>query len=507
MHWINFFTRPASIYFTSIFAGLLYPLAFAPFDWFPLAYLSVILLFICWQNLTPKQAFVSAWLFALSAFGLGVSWIFVAIHDFGNTTAAVAILLVAIFVAFVSFVFALQAPIWLKFFLRFRLHSENFSDPLKVFSFASMWVLFEWLRGWVLNGFPWLNLGTSQIDSLFANWAPVLGVYGVSWISIVIALFIYKVIFTRPFSRFMTASVVIVLAATFITATINWTEAIDQPVKVSLVQGNAPQLTKWDAKKIKIRLDTYAQLTRENYDSDLIVWPENSLTNFYHRLADVYLDPLVKEARANNTDLIVGVPYMDLATKKYYSSLMSFSAMPGVYHKSHLVPFGEFMPLESLLRGVVGFFNLPMSSFSAGELDQPLLHAAGQPLAASICFEDAFGAELIRQLPAATILVNGSNNAWYGDSFAPHQHLQISRMRALETGRMMMRATTNGISAFIDHRGKIKTQTEQFVTTVLTDTVQPRTGATPYVKWGNYPIIIFSTLILLLAGLASRKTA
>lgn len=501
MRWDDFFTKPAYIYITSIIAGLLFPLAFAPFGWFPLAYLSVILLFIIWPKLTPKQAFKSAWLFGLAAFGLGVSWIFVAINEFGNTPAAAAAVLVLIFVAFVSFVFALQAPLWTKYCAHSRF------IIFKLLSFASMWVLFEWLRGWVLNGFPWLNLGTSQIDSLFANWAPIFGVYGVSWMSIVAVLLLYLAVITRPFSKVMGLSAIIIWGVSFVPATMHWTQAIDAPIKVSLIQGNAPQLTKWDARKIKIRLDTYAQLTRENYASDLIIWPENSLTNFYHRLADVYLDPLVKEARENNTDLIVGVPYMDLETKKYYSSLMSFSDKPGVYFKSHLVPFGEFIPLESLLRGLVGFFDLPMSSFSAGELDQPLLYAAGQPLAASICFEDAFGAELIRQLPEATLLVNGSNNAWYGDSFAPHQHLQISRMRALETGRMMMRATTNGISAFIDHRGNIKSHTTQFASTVLTDTVQPRSGATPYVRWGNYPIIIFSTLILLIAGFASRKTA
>jgi apolipoprotein N-acyltransferase len=190
---------------------------------------------------------------------------------------------------------------------------------------------------------------------------------------------------------------------------------------------------------------------------------------------------------------------MDLNTDRYYSSMASIGATPGIYHKRHLVPFGEYVPFESLLRGLIGFFDLPMSGFSRGENDQSYLMAAGQPLAPSVCYEDTFSEEVIDFLPHATLLVNGSNNGWYGDSFAPPQHLQMSRMRAVETARPLLRATTNGISAIVDYRGRIVSRSAQFKTVVLTGVVQPRQGATLYVRVGNSLVIgLVIGLVLLL---------
>ena len=501
MHWQQRFNNKHINYLASFVAGLLYPLAFAPLSFYPLAFVSVAIVFFLWSRLTPKQTFVSGWFFGMGLFGLGVSWIFVAIHVFGNTPAAVAAFMVFLFVAFVSLVIAIQVMLYNKYFI-------NRGNILtQVLAFSSLWLIFEWLRGWILNGFPWLNLGASQTDTVLVNWAPMLGVYGVTWLVVVVSCVLLITLTTASQSQRLKSitSIVVVFVASYGLGFIEWSKPVGKPITVSMVQGNAPQITKWDPDKIQLRLDTYARLTRQSYASDLIIWPENSLTTLYHQVAESYLDPIGKEARENNTDLIVGLPYMNLETRRYYSSFLSYSDRPGVYHKKHLVPFGEFMPLESLLRGLVGFFDLPMSSFSHGDPDQPLLHAAGQPLAASICFEDAFGAELIRQLPEATLLINGSNNAWYGNSFAPHQHLQISRMRAIETSRMMMRATTNGISAFIDHKGRVFNQSKQFTTMVLTDKVQPHEGATLYVRMGNYPIVIFCCLLLVAIVIRQQK--
>jgi apolipoprotein N-acyltransferase len=211
--------------------------------------------------------------------------------------------------------------------------------------------------------------------------------------------------------------------------------------------------------------------------------------------------PLVEEAKQHGADLVVGVPVLNLQTDEYYSSFVVPGDKPEMYHKRHLVPFGEFVPLESLLRGLITFFDLPMSSFSRGGDDQPPLKAAGQLLAPTVCYEDAFGEEVIDFLPQATLLINGSNNAWYGDSFAPHQHLQISRMRAVETGRPLLRATTNGISAIIDHKGYIVKRSPQFETYVLSGEVQPRSGATLYVRWGNWPVVVLGFLVLGIVGL------
>ena len=267
---------------------------------------------------------------------------------------------------------------------------------------------------------------------------------------------------------------------------IEWSQPTGKALRVSLIQGDIPQATKWDPAQIALRKETYARLTQKLWDvSDVIVWPENAMTQFYHELRNGYLDPLSKQAQQHHTELVIGAPVMNLESGEYYSSFVSLGPSRGVYNKRHLVPFGEFVPLQGLLRGLITFFDLPMSGFSPGATHQPLLEVAGQPLATSICYEDAFGEEVIQSLPRATLLLNGSNNAWYGHSWAPNQHLQISRMRAIETSRDLIRATTNGISAFVDYHGRIMARTPQFVQAVLTHTVQPRKGATPYVRFGN----------------------
>jgi apolipoprotein N-acyltransferase len=272
---------------------------------------------------------------------------------------------------------------------------------------------------------------------------------------------------------------------------------------VSLIQGNVEQVNKWDPDHFAKRKQTYLSLTRKHWDSDLILWPENSLTIFHHQLKESIFIPLAKEAKKNNSDIILGLPYMDLETDQYYSSLMvvkeaGADGKTQFYHKNHLVPFGEYVPFAELLRGIIAFFDLPMSNFTRGNYEQNLLSAAGQKIAPTICYEDAFGEDVIRFLPEATLILNASNNAWYGNSFAPHQHVQVSQMRALETGRDLMRVTTNGVSALIDHQGRITSRSPQFKSHVVTGFVQPRTGATPYVRFGN--MLILMLIILGLGG-------
>jgi apolipoprotein N-acyltransferase len=278
---------------------------------------------------------------------------------------------------------------------------------------------------------------------------------------------------------------------------INWTQPAGEPLRVSLIQGNLPQATKWDPQAVRKRLQLYRELTEQHWDSDIIVWPENAVTTFYHNIKDDYLAELQQRAREHGTDVVLGLPVMDRDKVSYYNSLVSIGRTPGMYHKTHLVPFGEYVPLESMLRGLIAFFDLPMSSFSRGGFDQPLLQAGGQPVATTVCYEDAFGEEVIRQLPEATLMINGSNNAWYGNSFAPHQHLQIARMRALETGRPLLRATTNGISALVDDKGRLMARSTQFQTDVVAGEIQPRQGSTPYIRLGNYPMLVILLLIWL----------
>lgn len=477
----------------ALFAGAALPLAFAPLSVFPLAVIIPAVLFWCWQDASPRLAARRGYLFGLGMFGVGVSWVYIAISDFGFTAAPVAVLLTFIFVAFLALFPALQAYLTVKL-------AQRTSKNIAWLAFPLMWMLFEWLRGWFMTGFPWLSLGYSQIDSPLAGYAPLLGSYGLSLLVVLSAALLWQLVCYRTKQVIVLFSVAVAIwLAGFLVGKIEWTQPVDKPVTVVLMQGNLPQLTKWDPNRILHRLEHYASMSAPYWGKkDAIIWPENALTILWEDAPREYRERLTKLATESKTDLVIGLPYGN--EEKYHSSLLVLGKSPGVYHKRHLVPFGEYVPLASMLRGLIGFFDLPMSGFSPGDKYQKHLMVAGQALAPTICYEDAFGEELIDFLPEATLLVNGSNNAWYGNSLAPHQHLQIARMRALETGRESIRATTNGISALIDYRGKFIKTSPHFEEDVLEGEVQPRVGMTPYVRWGNWPVlvIIFSGLALLM---------
>jgi len=496
----SWFASPRIGYLLVFIAGAILPLAFSPVNFYLIALLSPAVLLYSFLFVTPRRAAWLGWWFGMGFFGVGVSWGFVAIYVFGLSSIIASAVLTFIGISLMAAFFALQGYVSVLFIR--KIHIESRVVTLIVV-FPLFWLLLEWFRGWFLTGFPWISLGYSQTGSVLSGYAAVLGVYGISWLTALSSsLLLVAFIFKNKKSIFSLVGVMAIWLGGYSLSLVDWTEATGNPLKVSLVQGNVEQINKWDPNHFEKRKQRYLSLTRKHWDSDLVLWPENSLTIFHHQLKESLLKPFAKEAKKNNTDIILGLPVLDLETKEYFSSLMAInnsvkdSSQIQFYHKSHLVPFGEYVPLESLFRGLITFFNLPMSGFTPGKYDQKLLVAAGQKIAPTICYEDAFGEDLIRFLPEATLLLNASNNAWYGDSFAPHQHLQISQMRALETGRDMMRVTTNGVSALIDHKGKIISHSPQFKAYVVTGMVQPRKGATPYVSFGNYAVIFIVVLCL-----------
>ncbi len=476
-------------------AGALLPLAFAPYHLFPVAILSPALLFATLLTLTPAQAFWRGWLFGIGMFGVGVSWIFVSIHEFGSASVPLAALLTLLFVSVIALYPALLGYVATRVlnWLRGTKRSAQAVELLVIL--PALWTLFEWWRGWFLSGFPWLNLGVSQIGTPLGGLAPLLGEYGVSWAAAFSAGVIVLMVF-QPGSRWRYPVMLFALwTGVWLVGQIEWTQPKGNPLKVALLQGNVPQEIKWLPEQLRPNLELYTGLTARHWDSDLIIWPETAVTAFYYQLKDGFLTYLQQAAEDHNTDLLVGLPITDQGSGRYYNAMMSLGSSQGFYRKHHLVPFGDFVPFEEQLRGLIAFFDLPMSSFSAGAPRQPLLQVAGHKVGISICYEDAFGAEVIRTLPEADFLVNVSNDAWWGDSFGPHQHLQIASMRALEGGRPLVRATNTGITAIVDHHGRITSTAPQFEVAVLAGMVQPRQGATPYVRWGNLPVI------LLVAGL------
>ena len=484
----------------AFFCGALLPVAFAPISFYPLAIIVPAIMFWIWQGSSLKLAFRRGYVFGFGFFLFGVSWVYIAISDFGFTSAPVAFLLTFIFVAFLALVPGLQAlfSVWL---------ASHLNSRLTLSVFVIVWVLFEWLRGWILNGFPWLSQGYSFIDSPLVGYAPILGVYGLSLLALISSAVILKLFMQR---NLFTISLMFIVSGVWVFGsafqTISWTEEKGKPVSVAIVQANLPQITKWDPEQILHRMNTYEEMTESLWgEVDLVMWPENALTILWQDAPSVYKQRLEQRAIETGSDLVIGLPYGDIGAE-YYSSLLVLGKTPGLYHKRHLVPFGEFVPLPEFAKKLAGFFDLPMSGFSHGDMQQDHLIVAGQKMAPSICYEDAFGEELIDFLPEASLLINGSNNAWYGKSWAPFQHLQIARMRTVETERQLIRSTTTGISVLVDHKGQITKRSPQFERAILTGEVQPRSGATPYVQYGNYPVILFvSLLVFLFTALALKN--
>jgi apolipoprotein N-acyltransferase len=305
-----------------------------------------------------------------------------------------------------------------------------------------------------------------------------------------------------------TGGILLVVVASQLLGQIEWTTARGAPKQASLIQGNIPQNQKWLPEFRQPSIDLYTGLTRQHWDSDIVIWPETALPAYFHQ-AKSFLNQLADEAIKNETDLFIGMPVIDeqaTQERRYYNSFVLIKQPFAFYHKQHLVPFGEFIPFKSMLGSLFSILNIPMADFSRGSRDQLTLPITGGLQAGiSICYEDAFGDEMIDAMPQANLLINVSNDAWFGDSLAPHLHLQMAQMRSLEGGRPMLRATNNGVSAIFDHKGNIKSVSPQFQQTVLTGSIQPRQGSTPYVLVGNSVIVISSFLFCLIPYWRSKR--
>ncbi len=487
----------------SLVAGALLPIFLITPYLGILATLSLMGLFHGWQDATPKQAAWRGGLFGLGMFGIGVSWVYVAFNQFGGMHPFISGLMTIFSVVFLASILAGLG--WLL--KRFLPNPLSTIDTLIILPLA--WLGFEWFKTWFLTGFPWLEVGIGQVDTFFLQGLiPVVGSQGVSFLIAMAAAVIINVGQEKgtkahaPVIIFMGLLPSIALLAYFDTTNFPSDSDIQrrgQPniLEVAIIQANIPQSLKWDPDQAGKTLALYRDLTRENWDADLIVWPENALPIFYHQALDSYLDPLAEEARATHTDIILGLPVQEPGTQHYYNAAVTLGSERNFYHKQRLVPFGEYLPLASMLKGIIAFFDLPMSGFVPGETGQPLLTVAGQPVGVSICYDDAYPSVIRETVPEATMLINMSNNAWYGNSLAPHQHLQIARARALEVGRPIIRSTTNGISALIDHRGNVLAQTPQFEQAVLRGKVELRQGSTVYVTYGRW--VLWSMIALMLS--------
>lgn len=482
-------------------AGAACVLGFAPFYAWPVPVLALATLFFVWTGSgTPRQAALSGYAFGLGYFLAGVSWVYVSLHDYGSMPAPLAGLATFAFCAYLALFFGAAGWVARRF---------ASSPGARLALAAASVMLFEWLRGWLFTGFPWLNLGTSQAPaSPLAGFAPVIGAYGVS-LAVAAASAMLAAMATRPaWSRaraFLLIGLVALFAAGAAVRRIEWTEPAGPPVEFALLQGNVAQELKWQESLRPAILESYRQMML-GARARIVVTPETALPALLDQLPEGYLSSLREQARAQGKEILLGTVERNPRGGEvdYYNSLVSLTGEgAGAYRKRHLVPFGEYIPPG--FAWILAVLKIPMSDFARGADGQALLKAAGVPLGVAICYEDIFGEELIDALPGAQVFVNVSNDAWFGKSFAAEQHLQASQMRALETGRWMVRSTNTGATAAIDADGRVVSRLPVFTTGTLVEKVQPRKGMTPFARWGNWVAIVLAAVMAVAAARAGRR--
>jgi apolipoprotein N-acyltransferase len=457
-------------------AGAATVLGFAPFGLFPLPILTLALLFHLWRRAaSPRQAAWQGFAWGLGCFLAGVSWVYVSLHDVGGMALPLAAVATLLFCVWLSLFPTLAG------YLFRRVATADFRSILLA---AGLWTLTEWLRGWLLTGFPWLAIGYSQAPpSPLAGYAPIVGVYGVGLLVAGVASWL-----TFGWRRVSTwIGIAAIVGGGFALRPVAWTQPVGAPLTVSLLQGNIPQSLKWVPEHLQLSLETYARLA-DQHPAQLTVLPETAVPLLLDQIPREFLHRLTRHG-----DVMLGSVLHNATGYTNAALALSSDGVMQAYSKAHLVPFGEFVP-----PGFAWFFglvNIPMSDFSAGAPNQPPLVVRGQRLMPNICYEDLFGEELLAALPRATLLVNLSNTAWFGDSLAQPQHLQIARMRALETGRPILRATNTGMTAALAPDGVVIAALPPFTADALTVSVRGHTGLTPYARIGN-------ALALALAGLA-----
>lgn len=477
----------------SLLSGAFLPLAFSPFNVYSVAFILPAILLAIWLRVNEKKAFWLGWLFGIGFFGTGASWIYISIHEFGNSNAFLAGLITFIFVIWMGLYFAIFGFFFKKLF-------SPFSEAKQcLLVFPALWVLFEYLRSILFTGFPWILLGYSQLTTPLQGLAPIIGIYGLSLITALIAGALVLLATKRSAFIKITAFIIIFtcVGLGWIFKDHAWTKSIGKPIKVSLIQGNIPFNIKWDESYVLENVNVYKNLTLENLSSKLIVWPEGAFP-VYAENAGSFIQRLNAIAKQHHSNIIFGVPILNQKTQAYYNGLLLIGENHGEYLKKHLVPFGEYIPLKNIFGKAMRYFKIPMSGFSAGPKNQPDLKINNIRIAPFICYEIAFPNEVLNAAEHSELLMTLSDDSWFGKSIALAQHLQMAQMRSLETGRPQLLSTNTGITAFISPFGKIEMGAPIDQRVVLTHDIQPMTGKTPLMRWHYYPVMGLVIIMLLL---------
>ena len=477
--------------------GAVITLSLAPFNFWPAALLGPGLLYLLLRDTAPRQAAGLGWLFGLGLFASGTSWVYVSIHDYGHAAPWLAGLLTFAFACALALFYSLLGWCWASWI------RQRQPGLLDAGGFAALWLAQEYLRSWLLTGFPWLYLGYSQLDGPLAGLAPIGGVWLPGLVVVFSACVLAQLFSLRQARRrwplYLAAILPLWLAGGLLQLH-SWTSTKGTPLSFAAVQGNIDQSIKWDAGQVANQLRTYQRLSMTSAPTDLLIWPENAIPVSQY-MAEDFLHDMDRFAKSRHSTLLSGIPLLQYTDDrpKYYNAIISVGLHSGSYQKQKLVPFGEYVPLQQSLRGLIEFFDLPMSDFYRGPAGQPPLTVGDQRIAPYICYEVVYP-EFARQLAThSDLLLTISNDAWFGNSIGPLQHLQMAQMRALESGRWMIRATNNGVTALIDQHGKVRQRLPRFAEGVLSGQIQPMQGQTPYLRLGIWPWLLLAAALLALS--------
>jgi len=480
-----------------LLAGSIFTLGLAPFDLKLLSLVSMALFTLALTDQSWRPSLMLGWCFGLGFFGAGVSWVYVSINVYGHAPLVLALTLTTLFCAGLALLFALQAAVFALL--------RPAQLGLRIILFACLWVAFEWLRTWLLTGFPWLFAGYVALDTVMAGWAPVIGVLGVSWLVAVTASAVAEIVIDRRASRGITLAswIVSIAGAGYLLSSVQWTEPTGKARKVAIYQPNIALEDTWDRDNAPILLNDFLEHANAySPSSDLVVWPEGALP-FYFDQAPGYMSELRRIASSNEGTIVTGMPTR--IGNRRFNSIVAVGQSSQAYNKQKLVPFGEFVPLEESLRGVIDFFDLPMSNFSKGDASQLPLSSSMGSLAPFICYEIVYPDFVAKGSRSSNLLITISNDAWFGSSHGPHQHFQMARYRALELQKPLIRGANNGITAIINEQGGIVAKLPQFERATLEDEVTPREGLTPFARLGSAPILMISLIFPLFIGIKARR--
>ncbi len=491
----------------AMLAGASTVFAFAPYGWWMLQIVALALLFLLALHAsTPRSAFLLGWGFAFAALAAGTHWLYVSMHDYGHMPGVIAALAVLLLAAGLALLYGGALA------FAHGLARGRSAAVAALLLLPACWMLADWLRAWIFTGFPWLATGYAHSDSPLAGYAPVIGVFGIGWLAAVMAATIALSLAARRPYRLALALLVLLPAAGQLLKGMDWTTPHGKPISVRLLQGNVPQDMKFSREQLDASLSLYQRMIREQ-PADLIVTPETALPMLATQLPPGYLDQLAQFSRDSGSRLLIGLPWSS-APGIYLNSVIGIAhgeLAAYRYDKHHLVPFGEFIPPGA--RWFVDLMQMPLGDFGRGDLVQPPFRVKDQSVLPNICYEDLFGEEIAAQLaaaanrgtPVASMLLNLSNIAWFGDTIALPQHLQVSRLRSLETGRPMLRATNTGATAVIDARGQVTALLPPFTQGTLAAQVQGMQGLTPYIRFGNSLPVGLALLMLLAVWLNGRR--